>query len=261
MILYQYRGNIINLDEKSFSEGFKYLKKLLENGEINFSKPAKFNDPFDCCPAHLNDVPDNAFPHAIGASINQTMQSFTSKIHGVVCLTRHSDKMLMWSHYGDQHRGVCVGFDTELLIDNSPKNSKGNRLFEQIVEVVYTVDRPINGDSKMFYKKSKEWKDEDEYRIISTMQEGSPAWGPGTWNIPKNAIKEIIIGARLPTPYKEEINNWVKFNRPDVEVKISILHMKEFKLLIENYDDQPIIAPSSGYIHGPNDDWISTDDK
>ena len=53
MMLYQYRGNIINLGKKSFSEGFEYLKGLLENGEIKFSKPAEFNDPFDCCPTQF----------------------------------------------------------------------------------------------------------------------------------------------------------------------------------------------------------------
>ncbi len=123
------------------------------------------------------------------------------------------------------------------------------------------MDRPINDDPEMYYKKSIEWEYEDEHRIISTMKKGSPAWGPGIWNIPKIAIKEIIIGARVPIPYKEEINNWVRSNRPDVEVKISILHMKKFKLLIENYNNQPVVAPSTGYIHGPNDNWVSTHDK
>lgn len=256
MMLYQYRGNIFN--QTGFTEGFIYLKRLLKKGEIKFTSPAEFNDPFDCCPTHLSELPEeNAFPHAVGESINQTMQSAISKIHGIVCFTPYPNKMLMWSHYGDQHRGICVGFDTELLVENSPTNSEGNRLFETIQKVEYIEKRPEHGEEAIFFLKAKEWKYEEEYRIISSMKKGFPKWGPGIWNIHKSSVKEIIIGARVPITHRRKIYEMVKACRPDIQIKVSVLHMKEFKLVIENYEDQPIIPSGSGYIHTPNGNWES----
>ena len=31
---------------------------------------------------------------------------------GVFCLSERCDSILMWSHYADCHKGVCIGFDT-----------------------------------------------------------------------------------------------------------------------------------------------------
>ena len=141
---------------------------LLEKGEIKFTKPSEFNDPFDCSPTYLYELPENSFPHAVGSTINKSMQSVMSTIHGVVCFTLHPDSMLMWSHYGDQHRSVCVGFDTQILLDNVPINNKGNPLYNEIIKVNYTNIRPNANDKALFFKKSDEWAYEDEYRIVSS---------------------------------------------------------------------------------------------
>jgi len=252
MILYQYRGQIAN------KVNFSYFKDLLCNGAIKFTKPSDFNDPFDCCPTQIEELPENTFPQAVGDSINQSIQSIISVMLGVACFTPHPDCMLMWSHYGDQHRGVCVGFDTELLLANAPRNSEGNPLYEDIVEVKYTSIRPKSGDRDMYYKKSDEWKYENEYRIISTMKKGIPSWGAGVWNIPICAIKEVIIGARVPSDLKENIINLIKTISFEIAIKIVVLHMERFELLIENYDDQPKVAQGNGWVLGPNGDWIKT---
>lgn len=254
MKLYQYKGKII--ERQKFSDGFFHLMNLLEHGELKFTNPSEFNDPFDCCPTHVSEAPDDAFPHAVGSFINETMRSVFSVRHGIACLTPHPDSMLMWSHYGDQHKSVCIGFDAELLLSQAPKNNKGNSLFDRIIKVDYTEQRPGHDSTEMYCQKSIEWSYENEYRIISSMKRGIPAWGPGIWKISKHAIKELIIGAQVPDKFRKIIHNSVKAIRPDIEVKLAILHMNQFKLLIESYHDQPIVGESSGYVRGPNDDWI-----
>ena len=34
--------------------------------------------------------------------------------HRIYCLTPHPDSLLMWAHYGDKHKGVCLEFDSTL---------------------------------------------------------------------------------------------------------------------------------------------------
>src|SRR5579864_957809 len=32
-------------------------------------------------------------------------------MHGALCFSRSWNNILMWSHYGDRHKGICLGFD------------------------------------------------------------------------------------------------------------------------------------------------------
>ena len=35
----------------------------------------------------------------------------TSALRAILCFSRNWDNLLLWSHYGDRHMGVCLGFD------------------------------------------------------------------------------------------------------------------------------------------------------
>jgi len=250
MIVYQYRGAI------STRETLGYIIDLISNGSLKFTKPSEFNDPFDYCPSRLEEIPDNSLPHAVADHINRTMQNISSQLSGVACFTPHPDKMLMWSHYGDQHRSVCVGFDIDLFQELCPKNDQNYPLYEKMEKVKYTTDRPSRSDKTAIYKKSEEWRGEKEYRLVSNAYPGNPEGGPGVWNIPKSAIKEIIFGARIHPELESIIVNELMFYRPDIIRKKAVLHTSTFELMIEDLDKQPQIAPSSGYVLGPNGNWI-----
>ena len=252
MILYQYRGRISN--RKSFG----YLENLFKKGELKFTKPSEFNDPFDCCPTQLGEAPADAFPHAVGDMMNKSMQSATSMMHGIACFTPHPDKMLIWSHYGDQHRSVCVGFDSQILLDNPPLNSEGNPLYEDIVEVIYTSTRPDTESKEQYFHKSKEWYYEEERRIISCAKKGYPCWGAGVWDIPTVAIKEVVLGARMPYELEQKVVELTKFVNPDIVRRKAVLHMHTFEMLIEGFEDQPRIAPMQGVVMDPNGQWKNT---
>lgn len=66
----------------------------------------------------------------------------------------------MWSHYADNHRGVCLEFAT------------ANPLFATAKAVQYLKDYPswvpMDADQvvKTVYTKSNEWEYEDEYRLL-----------------------------------------------------------------------------------------------
>jgi hypothetical protein len=231
---------------------------LIKNGAMKFSKPSEFNDPFDCCPTQFSELPQNELPHAVTDELNRYIQHAISHLLGVACFTPYPNKMLMWSHYGDQHRSVCVGFDSEVLLENVPKNSKGNPLYTEIKKVQYTKSRPNEEDREAIFKKSEEWSYEDEYRIVSSAMQGDPQWGSGIWNIPTSAIKEVIIGARVDRELQVKIVKTVQLIKPDIEIKKAVLHTHNFDMVIEKLSDQPTVAPMSGFILGPNGNWINT---
>ncbi|CAM3267053.1 DUF2971 domain-containing protein [Pseudomonas fragariae (ex Marin et al. 2024)] len=92
---------------------------------------------------------------------------------GVLCLSANATSPLMWSHYGQQHRGVCIEYDTSDL--------KSTRIHK----VVYGQSREILADAILRWlqdgdvqsqleverasllTKSGEWRYEKEWRLLA----------------------------------------------------------------------------------------------
>lgn len=248
--LYQYRS--ISSDQR-----MQYLISLMRDGSVRFTPPNEFNDPFDFCPTCLHEFPDDDFPHAVGNSINFGIQAALSKLVGVWCLTPHPDRMLMWSHYADQHCGVCVGFDPEVLASRVPVNNQGYPAFLPARQVQYKDERPTDDCPDSLFVKSPEWNYEDEYRVVSHRAGGVPAWGPGVWSVPPEAIVEVIFGARTPPKKIDEISKLVSECRPGVLLRIVVPDMKRFALRVENLSEQPLVGKMQGSVADPGGGWLS----
>ncbi len=249
MVLYQYRSI-------SSPERMQYLFDLLRKGSVRFSAPSEFNDPFDCCPTHLSELPDDAFPHAVGDAMNLGLQAALSKLLGVWCLTPHPDRMLMWSHYADQHRGVCIGFDAEVLARRSPVNDLGHSAFVPVRRVAYMDKRPDADDPDAIFVKSPEWRYEDEYRVVSHRAPGTPVWGPGVWSVPVEAIVDIVFGARIVPDKVREIAEVAAGSCPDASLRIAVPDMKRFGLRIEALSAQPTVGVLQGFVADPGGGWL-----
>ena len=84
---------------------------------------------------------------------------------------------MMWGHYGDKRKGVCIELDFSKL--NFTQNMIwGNVRYTN--ELKATIDIPYNLNSKkdirnfimknkkeIFFTKSTDWKGENEFRIVS----------------------------------------------------------------------------------------------
>ena len=256
MKLYQYRGKIdpINYPDNKLSEsnkGLDYLAALLEDGSMKFTSPSEFNDPFDCCPTFLSESISPSFPQAVGDVLNKFMQSAMSTSSGVACFTTKPDNVLMWSHYGDQHQSVCVGFDADLLSDCTITNSKDYPIYHGLDKVIYTRTRAHKGE-EAYSHKAADWAYEEEYRLISTWKVGEPKWGPGVWSISTTAITEVVLGARMRPQFKAEVIDLVKSIRPNLPIKVIVPDMKTFELHVEYLKNQPVVDDMKGYILDPN---------
>ena len=112
---------------------------------------------------------------------------------GYYCLTSKPDNLLMWAHYADSHRGVCLKFD--ILEDLET--------FLVPIPVEYSseyvdYDAMNSNFADLIRRKSKEWEYEQEYRIIKTNFHGLK-------KVNRAAIKEIIFGCRISEKDKESI--------------------------------------------------------
>ncbi len=128
------------------------------DGNLSFMNPCTFNDPFDC--------------DCFTASNNNI-----SNIFRVLCTIPCNDDILMWSYYGDNHKGYCFEYFKKDIIDkiiNMPTHG-----ICIIGKVDYKETRPnykanvktLSYSNLKFlidctFTKFKKWEHEQEYRFV-----------------------------------------------------------------------------------------------
>lgn len=176
--------------------------------------------------------------HAVRSALDDEFKDM-----GVLCLSSSWDSILMWSHYGDQHRGLCI----EYAIDKSKNPS--------LTTVAYLEDRSIKtsdlwrckikndpkAQSKIidgyFYTKATDWEYEGEWRDISD-KSGRTESG---WK-----ITGIYLGYRCETAVKTALRNILSAN-PDIELWDVEPHSERFQLNrypVEERDVYPLRPPN-----------------
>jgi hypothetical protein len=144
----------------------EYLRDTLVNKHVHCSSPAELNDPWDCRPwfddEALGDPKalDGLFDFFFACNptadvseaekcatrahahrdrdygrqiLNRFSEDFLKMIPNrwrVYCLTPFPDSTLMWSHYADNHKGICLEF------------ALGDRLFGSAQKVEYLATYP-----------------------------------------------------------------------------------------------------------------------
>lgn len=152
---------------------FKYTSKDIDEirknykGSLFFCHPKEFNDPFDCNCSFKN-------------------RKSAAEHFRVLCLTKEYNNILMWSHYGAEHKGYCYGYKFDELYKKIFSGNfisvEGNRTISGLVvlgDVVYTTKRPkqrlshfqfswadISHYISACFTKFKDWEYEKEVRFV-----------------------------------------------------------------------------------------------
>ena len=143
------------------------LEAILREGKLYFSKPADFNDPWDCRPFFNTDILDDpeiaqrhidwavrvcrkdgqlsesdiekmkdalknrdALEDKVRKNTIETQQAVLER-YRVYCLCPDVHNMLMWAHYADKHRGICLEFNVR------------NEVICGALEVQYSAEFPM----------------------------------------------------------------------------------------------------------------------
>ncbi len=118
--------------QQATQELFKYRAitdttlSFLRSGDVYFSSPEELNDPFDCRYVNRdlseewdrferermsgNDA--DRLSVAEARRFERSLREGTQKTR-IYCLSEAVDSVLMWSHYSNSHRGICVCLKAE----------------------------------------------------------------------------------------------------------------------------------------------------
>ena len=120
---------------------------------------------------------------------------------GVVCLSEVCDSILMWSHYAENHKGVCFEFiraeDNALGDSESCSPVKYDRHYPIIDLGQMLLKQDGETFESMMKTKSGDWAYEKEWRLIT--EEGDQECQlPGP-------ISRVILGIKIEDPFKSNI--------------------------------------------------------
>lgn len=75
----------------------------VKDRHLKISDILTLNDPFEFFALNVQD-------HELRYAMKKTKAELASK-SGIICFSRSWQHPMMWSHYADRHRGMCLGFD------------------------------------------------------------------------------------------------------------------------------------------------------
>ncbi len=190
----------------------KYLFDSLVNVELYFPSPNELNDPFDCR-LDINKSLHSAIlqsecdiKNVINKLLcnNDAIKFLTNAIanHGVCSFTTATKNSVLWSHYADQHKGVClkysfpktgilfgdiIGFTKVTYQQNSLTDwIKYNIPNFQSEGEFKKVDFMIELAKNLLGMKDVCWAYEQEYRLIKERY--------GCLKLTKEHLKEVCFG-------------------------------------------------------------------
>lgn len=120
---------------------------------------------------------------------------------GVCCFSTTYANPLLWSHYGDQHHGLCIGYGTDRtprprlqrVIYGGSRALKTSTLMRAFVHDDSNAKNELDRD--VLLRKARGWGYEREYRLIGEQ---------GIQDSPM-LMKEITFGLRCPRAVKHAV--------------------------------------------------------
>lgn len=166
----------------------QYALDDLRHRRLKASRIEDLNDPFELLGVTLKSAAHRAALRGFKADIDRQW--------GIMCFSRGWTHPMLWSHYADKHRGICLGFDVPRN-GAVPINYKAKRLSFDIERQLSMKTRDEKLGLKLISTKFAGWKYEDEVRLVVQLNDVDPETGFYFYGFgPQLALKRVIVGPR-----------------------------------------------------------------
>lgn len=130
------------------------FEKLLYSGEWQLSNPIYSNDPKERSMEIYGKIQGEEIP------------SFS-------CFTDKPTNPMMWHFYGGAYSGVCLGFNTKMLIDTFGDSIEFHPMEYLTIQEQgqRRISRPNESTADRLKYKNKEWESEREIRVFFDLEE------------------------------------------------------------------------------------------
>lgn len=230
----------------------RWVRELIVDQRLYFPNASALNDPFDCNPVFDTTATLDERRRYLRRFVTRTMKGkrrperrrFESKVRadmpnfiktmtrshaqtmaslGVYSLTAEPLDLLMWPHYANEHRGICVRFNTAELLNEErapiPVTYAAQRPVANPI-----VEEPVASTIRTVQTKALAWAYEKEWRLVEN--EG----GGKVLQLQRPAIDGVILGARITDEGRQTVLEWVSEARRPIEVFQARFHECDYAL-------------------------------
>lgn len=242
----------------------EYILDSFRNETLSMSSPTTFNDPFDCPILELLTQYGDDISQLVSESYRECLRitCFVKNIkvqpelddeYNPIWVRKHDNdpeeylNELMWAHYADNHKGVCIKYHFNNDITKFADVAKSQIAYFRDIE--YTSDMDVfrkNGAINLqdaFFVKGIEWEYENELRLLAYDPKRT---GDYASIDAKDSIAAVYFGLKCPKDKQSEIidilkgRKWVSEKSVWDETKRSFINIKEehpvefFQMVIDN---------------------------
>lgn len=247
---YKYRG-MSNGSEK-------FVERTVLNDELYMATSSSFNDPFDLnpvfsfegskeeqiedyirlhekfgvqCDGDLREIATALVEERLSADAIENTEATMGIAHrlavadvtGVYCLTTEPDNLLMWAHYADNHKGICLEFSNQIALEVGVPMKVA---YSHLRTPIRMYGAQENSLELSLCTKSSHWAYEEEWRLIRPQYDG----GKGVAVFRPACLTGIIIGALASPETIDLVQCWARTRKEPLRLSRAVLSKREFAL-------------------------------
>jgi hypothetical protein len=154
-----------------------YALEDIEKQHLKISEIDQLNDPFELWCVNQKD-----------RRLRQSLRAYKQEVgrrFGMICFSKRWHNPLLWSHYADKHRGICLGFEID---------ERGLKPIQYVTERPTLKIPPTTEDAdQLLFTKFKDWQYEEEWRnwFLLEEREGPHYFYPFDGFV---QLREVIVG-------------------------------------------------------------------
>lgn len=254
----------------------------LANNQLYFDYPINFNDPFDSRVYCFYEGTKEEFYEKTEINIAKIDKKIYEDRNGIIkidygklfsedgkknlhgdlpyvfypkvcCFSEECNDILMWSHYADYHKGICLCFKSvkvnneHCLPIGTPNSQFANIPFQRVIyhknvpEPINLLDEDEDMKIKMhevLLEKLLFWNYEQEFRIILDQDSdkrllSEDMFEKGIIKYQKENLQGIIFGMKIKYENAELVYNTVKENYLDKGYMVKFYEAKEARYKYE----------------------------
>lgn len=237
---------------------------MLGLSNLQFTNATCLNDPFDCHPGLFKyDSPqvfcvedDDPVPSSelLAESVAKDMEGLRDSTW-ISSLSKNNNSLLMWTHYCNNHQGVCIGLNIKLVKSHLFAHLDSPYKGPQECEVNYgtIINKPnclLSDKGYLDYQastKAVEWEYEQEIRLV--LLNSYARWvsannscqfrasdgrylvrNPYRPTIDGSCFESVYLGVKTSPYNKNEVIKAARMLNPDIKIYQMNIDPEAFKL-------------------------------
>jgi hypothetical protein len=178
---------------------YKFLDKrfglrALHERRLKTARLTGMNDPFEMLPFDHSDRVSRLAVEMMLAELDERA--------GWLCFSRTWTNPVVWAHYADQHRGLCLAFDVPDGFCQPITYVEERKPFPDLMAM--TEPDQLAAVNAMLFTKFADWRYEDEIRVTVKLDQETKTNGLFFKDFADDLrVSEVIVGIRSQTCRRE----------------------------------------------------------